>query len=130
MTDEEREDFTFNLRCLGDYEMREVGDWIYFIHENDLSPEGDGTIWRVRKDGTDLRKLQKSSVQVRGIIGIDDCWIYFAVRPGTSGRGGMESYSPKGKYLKMTLIGGLERNMTASDLTNWSDEIEEMEEAL
>jgi len=129
MNEEQMEEFMFNLLCLGQFEMREVGEWIYFIHGNDLSEEGDGTIWRIRRDGTEMKKLQKSNDQVRGIIGIDERWIYFMAKESV---GSVNTVFPKiggcWNYRKMTILGGLERNMTASEYDHWEDEIDELQE--
>ena len=128
MSEREKEEFLFNLFCLGEYEMREVGEWIYFIHAKDLSPEGDDTIWRIRPDGSDLRKIQRSNVQVRGIVGTDEKWIYFVTKEQQSTQDMFSGLRICRNYCKMTLLGGLERCMTISDFNIWSDEIEEIEE--
>ena len=129
MEEEKMNDFMFNLSCMEEHEMRESGDWIYFIHHQELSDKGDGTIWQIRRDGTDMKKIQKSNLQVRGIIGIRNNWIYFVTKESKDASG-LHGVILGGchNYFKMTLIGGLERPMTMADYNDWEEEIEEIEE--
>lgn len=129
------EELLFNLSCVGDSERLISGEWIYYINSSDMSEEGDGAIWKIRKDGSDNQRVQKSSTKIFYLIDVDEHWIYFAgksvdvgIVQGLSDVMRAMSCIQGVQNLKMTVRGGLERPMSNDDVERLEDKISELEE--
>lgn len=129
------EELLFNLSCVEETERVCFEDWIYYINSRDLTEEGDGAIWKVRKDGTENQRVQKSDTKVFSLIGVDAHWIYFVGKTADYGRirgvwDILHTLSPVwgAENRKMTVRGGLERPMSDKDMEYWDDRILRLEE--
>jgi len=129
------EELLFNLSCVDETERVYSGDWIYYINSSELSEEGDGAIWKIKKDGTENQRVQRSNTRVVALIGVDTRWIYFVAKTtGESRVSGLRdimrmiSCIEEVENRKMTIRGSLERIMTGRDEDVWSTQLEEMEE--
>lgn len=116
------EELLFNLSCVDDSEKLVMGEWIYYINSCDMTEEGDGAIWKIKKDGTENQRVQRSNTKVFYLIDVDDHWIYFAGKSVDLGKmqGLLDSMRAVScingvRYLKMTVRGGLERPMSSDD---------------
>lgn len=125
------------MSCVGDSERLVLGEWIYYINSSDMTEEGDGAIWKVKKDGTENQRVQKSNTKVFYLIDVDDHWIYFVGKTvdldktqGLSDVMLAVSYIHGFKHLKMTVRGGLERPMSRDDEERLEEKIEELEDNL
>lgn len=128
------EELLFNLSCVGDSERLISGEWIYYINSSDMSEEGDGAIWKIRKDGSDNQRVQKSSTKIFYLIDVDEHWIYFAGKAVDMGK--IQGLSDVMKavscinnvrFLKMTVHGGFERPMSNDEEERLEDKISELE---
>lgn len=132
------EELLFNLSCVDDTQKLYVDDWIYYINSNDLSEEGgDNAIWKIKKDGTENQRVQRSCTKVMTLIGVDAQWIYFMGRKMDDPMKvflhdvfrGIPSIDDV-EHMKMTVRGGLERVMNKKDLEKMNNQISELEEEL
>ena len=118
------EELLFNLSCVDETQRAYVDDWIYYINSSDLTEEGgDNAIWKIKKDGTENQRVQKSETRVVSILGIDTHWIYFMGEKRDDLMKLMFQDVLRGitciediENLKMTIRGGMERNMSSRDL--------------
>lgn len=133
------DEFLFNLSCMEEHEKVELDGWIYYINSPDISESGDGLIWKIKPDGTENQKVQKSQTKVYAIVGIEDKWIYFVCSPDYEKGSPDDTEKKIARFIlnynvtqnrKMTLIGGLERKMTEEDEEYWENELERIEEIL
>lgn len=132
---QKNEELLFNLSCIDELERVYSGDWIYYINSSELTEEGDGAIWKIKKDGTENQRVQKSNTKVVALIGVDTHWIYFVgkkvrdtVIHGVRDILRMMSCIEDVENKKMTVHGSLERTMSRKDEETWCKQIVETEE--
>ncbi len=131
------EELLFNLTCVEAFEKQEFGDWLFYVNSDGMNgEEGDDAIWKIKKDGTENQRVQKSNTRVLYLIGIDGHWIYFSghqvdMEKIHGVKDTFRMFSPINTgYYKMTIRGSLERPMSEEDQERFEDEITELEERL
>ena len=128
------ENLLFNLSCVGSPERIESGDYIYYINSDGMNNESDEAVWRVKKDGSENQRLQKSDVKVLYLIDVDEHWVYYGGLAksdpvcGASGDILRIFTKSNSSFFKVTIRGTMERQMSGEDIDRYLDEIHELEE--